>query len=71
MKFYIAEKNIGPDATRKEVDQLIARLITKGWDVAYGHQENQLTDPAEKREEQNIMDRFANDFMGCLKEMDN
>ena len=69
MKFYIAEKNIGPDATREDVDELIRRLIARGWDAAYGQQENQVTDPAETGDQQSITDRFADEFMACLNEM--
>ncbi len=69
MKFYIAEKNIGPDATREDVDGLIRRLAARGWDVAYGERANEITDPAEAGDQQSITDRFADDFMACLAEM--
>jgi len=69
MKFYIAEKNIGPEATRQDVDELIRRLSARGWDVAYGEQANQVSDPSEVGEQQKITDRFADDFMACLTEM--
>ena len=69
MKFYIAEKNIGPGATREEVDELIRRLKDRGWEVAYGERANEVSDPAEAAEQQSIMDRFADDFMACLAEM--
>jgi hypothetical protein len=69
MKFYIAEKNIGPGATREDVDQLIQCLTAKGWNVAPGERANQVTDPSEVGEEQKILDRFADDFMACLEGM--
>ena len=69
MKFFIAEKNIGPQATREDADELIRRLTARGWDVAYGEKANQVTDPSEVDDQQQVMDRFADDFMACLAEM--
>jgi len=36
MKFYIAEQNIGGDATKEQAEKLIELLKAKGWDVEYG-----------------------------------
>ncbi len=69
MRFYVAEKNIGPGTCREDVDELIRRLRDRGWEVAYGERANEITDPAEAADQQAIMDRFADDFMACLTEM--
>ncbi|MBF0452854.1 MAG: hypothetical protein HQK75_19280 [Candidatus Magnetomorum sp.] len=69
MKFYIGEKNIGNTATRADVQQVIERLIAKGWDVCYGMCENELTDDSEKERQQEIEDAFADDFMSSLAEL--
>ncbi|KPA08813.1 hypothetical protein MHK_010968 [Candidatus Magnetomorum sp. HK-1] len=69
MKFYIGEKNIGIDATKEQVDQVIAYLKKKGWDVSYGMRENELTSDEENDRQEEIADAFADDFMNCLTEL--
>lgn len=66
MKFYLAEGNLGGDATRQQTDQLIDMLREKGWDVEYGVGRNKATDISEFGQEEAIQDDFARDFMECL-----
>lgn len=66
MKFYIAEGNLGSDATKEQAEQLIEMLKTKGWDVEYGVKRNVATEVSEFGQEDRIQDDFANDFMECL-----
>ena len=66
MKFFIAEGNIGTDATRQQVDQVIETLAGKGWDVEYGLAENKATDISDFGQEEKLQDTFADDFMACL-----
>jgi hypothetical protein len=40
MKFFIAEQNIGNDATKEQAERLIEILKAKGWDVEYGIKRN-------------------------------
>ena len=70
MKFYIAEGNLGGDATKEQAEQLIEMLKTKGWDVEYGVKKNVATDVSEFGQEERIQDVFANDFMECLAQME-
>lgn len=66
MKFYIAEQNLGGDATKEQAEKLIEMLRLKGWDVEYGIRRNVATDVSEFGREETIQDRFADDFMNCL-----
>jgi hypothetical protein len=66
MKFYLGEKNIGNDASRDQVDQVITCLKNKGWDVSYGTKENMPESDDEKLRQNELEDRFADDFMICL-----
>ncbi len=69
MKFFIAEQNIGNDATEEQAERLIEILKAKGWDVEYGIKRNVATDESEFGQEEKIQDAFADDFMSCLDEM--
>ena len=66
MKFYIAEQNIGGDATKEQAEKLIKLLKAKGWDVEYGIGKNVATDISEFGQEERIQDAFGDDFMTCL-----
>lgn len=66
MKFFIAEGNIGSDATKEQAEKVIAVLKAKGWDVEYGIESNKATDVSEFGQEDKILDRFTDDFMTCL-----
>jgi len=66
MKFYIAEGNIGNDATKKQAEEVIELLKAKGWDVEYGIGKNKATDISEFGKEETIMDAFSNDFLACI-----
>ena len=70
MKFYIAEQNIGSDATKEQAEKLIEMLKVKGWDVEYGVKRNKATDISEFGKEEEIQSRFADDFMSCLAELE-
>ncbi len=70
MKFYIAEQNLGGDATKEQAEKLIELLKAKGWDVEYGIKRNVATDISEFGKEEKIQDAFAEDFMTCLAEME-
>jgi len=70
MKFFIAEQNIGGDATKEQAEKLIALLKKKGWDVEYGVKRNVASDVSEFGREDSIQDAFANDFMLCLSEIE-
>jgi hypothetical protein len=70
MKFFIAEQNIGNDATKEQAERLIEKLKAKGWDVEYGIKRNVATDVSEFGQEERIQDAFADDFMSCLDEME-
>ncbi len=70
MKFFIAEQNIGNDATKEQAERLIEILKAKGWDVEYGIKRNVATDESESGQEEKIQDAFADDFMNCLDEME-
>ena len=70
MKFFIAEQNLGPDATKRQAEQLIKLLKEKGWDVEYGIGKNVATDISEFGQEEKLQDKFADDFMSCLSQME-
>ncbi|MBW1724972.1 MAG: hypothetical protein JRD87_02425 [Deltaproteobacteria bacterium] len=70
MKFFIAEQNIGDDATKEQAEILVELLKKKGWDVEYGIKRNVATDVSEFGQEDSIQDAFANDFMLCLSEIE-
>jgi len=69
MKFYLGEKNIGNDATKDQVDQIITALKNKGWNVSYGTQENTPETDDEKMRQREIEDAFADDFINCLNDL--
>lgn len=71
MKFFIAEGNLGGDATKEQAADLIERLKKKGWDVEYGTARNIATDISEFGQEQRLQSLFADDFMACLSEIEN
>jgi hypothetical protein len=66
MKFFLGEKNIGNEATKEQVDQVIHHLKNKGWDVSYGTKENTPESDDEKMRQRELEDNFADDFMACL-----
>ena len=66
MKFFIAEQNIGDDTTKEQALKVIELLKAKGWDVQYGIGKNVATDVSEFGQEEQIQDRFADDFMNCI-----
>ena len=70
MKFFLAEQNLGDDATKEQAEQLIKLLKEKGWDVEYGIGKNVATDISEFGQEEKIQDKFADDFMSCLSQME-
>ncbi len=70
MKFFIAEGNLGGNASRAQVDRLIRLLKNKGWDVEYGLARNYATDISEFGQEEKIQDDFARDFMDCLSQIE-
>ena len=70
MKFYIAEQNIGGDATKEQAEKLVELLKAKGWDVEYGIGKNVATDISEFGQEERMQDDFADDFMLCLSLME-
>jgi hypothetical protein len=65
MKFFIAEQNIGNDATKEQAERLIEILKAE-----YGIKRNVATDVSEFGQEERIQDAFADDFMSCLDEME-
>ena len=71
MKFFLSEKNLGTDATKKQTLAVIAMLIDKGWDVEYGEKANTVSDPSEHGQEEKLMDAFTDDFLHCLEKMEN
>ncbi|MBI9084825.1 MAG: hypothetical protein JEZ11_14625 [Desulfobacterales bacterium] len=66
MKFYIAEANIGGDATVAQAEKVIKMLKEKGHDVEYGIKMNKATDISEFGQEERLQDAFAEDFLACL-----
>ena len=71
MKFFLSEKNLGDEATREQTLTVIDLLTQKGWDVTYGEKANQLTDPSEQGQAEEIMDKFTDDFLRCLEQVEN
>ena len=70
MKFFIAEQNMGGDATKEQALKVIELLKAKGWDVQYGVGKNVATDVSEFGQEEQIQDRFADDFMNCIAQIE-
>jgi hypothetical protein len=70
MKFFIAEQNIGDDATKEQAEKLIEMLKARGWDVEYGVKRNVATDVSEFGQEERLQSKFADDFMDCLAQME-
>ena len=70
MKFFLSEKNLGSDATKKQTLAVIEKLAEKGWDVEYGEKANQVSDPSELGQEEKIMDAFTDDFLQCLQQIE-
>ena len=70
MKFFIAEQNIGDDATKEQAEKLIEMLKARGWEVEYGIKRNVATDVSEFGQEESIQSKFADDFMDCLAQME-
>ena len=70
MKFFIAEQNIGDDATKEQAAKLIEMLKARGWDVEYGIKRNVATDVSEFGQEESIQSKFADDFMDCLAQIE-
>lgn len=69
MKFYIAEANIGGDATRAQAEKVVTMLRAKGYDVEYGVGQNKATDIAEFGQEERLQDTFTEDFLACLDQL--
>jgi hypothetical protein len=70
MKFFIAERNIGDDVTKEQAEKVIELLKQKGWDVQYGIGNNVATDVSEFGKEEEIQEKFANDFMLCIDQVE-
>ena len=70
MKFFLAEQNIGDDATKEQAEKLIEMLKARGWDVEYGVKRNVATDVSEFGREESIQSKFADDFMDCIAQME-
>ena len=70
MKFFIAEQNIGDDATKEQAEKLIEMLKAKGWDVEYGIKRNVASDVSEFGQEDRLQSKFADDFMDCLAQVE-
>ena len=70
MKFFIAEGNIGSDATKEQAEKVIELLKAKGWDVEYGAERNKPTDVSEFGKEESILDAFTVDFMACIDQVE-
>jgi len=70
MKFFIAEQNIGDNATKEQAEKVVELLRQKGWDVDYGVGKNVAIDVAEFGQEEQIQDRFADDFMSCCAQIE-
>ena len=69
MKFYIAEGNLGNEATREQAEQVVEMLSGKGWDVSYGLHRNKATDISEFGQEERLQDAFTEDFLACLDQL--
>ncbi len=70
MKFFIAEGNLGSGTDRAKVDRLITWLKQRGWDVEYGAAANKATDISEFGREQAITEKFTDDFMAGLADLE-
>ena len=70
MKFFLSEKNLGTDSTKKQTLRVIEMLVQRGWDVAYGEKANQVTDPSEQGQAEKLMDAFTEDFIKVLEQVD-
>ena len=70
MKFYLAEKNIGQDATKAQVEKVIELLKEKGWDVEYGLGKNKPTEISEFGREEQVIDAFSDDFIHCVEQIE-
>lgn len=70
MKFFIAEGNLGGNATREQVEALIKMLKKRGWDVEYGIAKNIATDISEFGQEHRLQSLFSDDFMACLSQIE-
>ncbi len=70
MKFFIAEQNLGSDATKEQALKVIELLKAKGWDVDYGVGKNVATEVSEFGQEEQIQNRFADDFMECIAQVE-
>ena len=70
MKFFIAEQNIGDNVTKEQAEKVIELLKQKGWDVEYGIKRNVATDVSEFGKEDAIQDKFADDFMSCIAQIE-
>ncbi|MDF1593176.1 MAG: hypothetical protein P1P89_16800 [Desulfobacterales bacterium] len=70
MKFFISEGNLGGNAAREQVEELIKMLKNRGWDVEYGVAHNIATDISEFGQEQRLQSLFADDFMACLSQIE-
>ena len=68
MKFFIAEKNIGYNVTKEQVEIIIKKLQDKGWDVEYGLKDNILNENIDTNQINEIQDDFANDFITVIEE---
>ena len=69
MKFFIAEANIGGDATRTQAEEVVTMLKAKGYDVKYGLEKNKATDISEFGQEERLQDAFTEDFLACLDQL--
>jgi hypothetical protein len=66
MKFFIAEANIGGNATRAQAEEVVKLLNEKGYDVEYGIGNNKATDISEFGQEERLQESFTDDFLACL-----
>jgi hypothetical protein len=70
MKFFIAEGNLGGNATKEQAQKLIEMLKKRGLNVEYGIAKNIATDITEFGQEQRLQSLFADDFMACLSQIE-
>ncbi len=70
MKFFIAEQNIGGDATREDAERVVELLRKKGWEVDYGIGKNVATEVSEFGKEEQILEAFSEDFMASIAEVE-
>ena len=66
MKFFIAEANIGGNATRAQAEEVVRAMKEAGWDIEYGVEKNKATDISEFGREEQLQDAFAEEFIACL-----